>query len=171
MPIRKGDETVARQTTSILNEQEDTLVNKYLIFTIDKEEYGIEITHILEIIGIQPITPVPDVESYVRGVTNLRGKIVPVIDARLKLKKDFRQYDDRTCIIIINYKDILMGMIIDKVSEVINLVQEDILPPSSIKKGANSRYIKSIGKYKDKIAFILDCEEIVKTEELEEAGN
>jgi len=90
---------------NFLEQDEDTLKGKYLIFSMGKEQYGMEIRYITEIIGIQPITEVPEMPDYVKGITNLRGKIIPVMDARLRFRKETREYDDRTCIIVIDTND------------------------------------------------------------------
>jgi purine-binding chemotaxis protein CheW len=111
-------------------EQEDTLKGKYLIFSLDKELYGIEIRYITEIIGLQPITAIPGMPEYIKGITNLRGKIIPVIDARLRFKKEARKYNDRTCIIVLDTNDMSVGLIVDSVSEVLSMQDGDIsLPP------------------------------------------
>jgi len=102
-------------------EDEDTLRGKYLIFSMGDEFFGMEIRYITEIIGIQPITEVPEMPEYVKGVTNLRGKIIPVMDARLRFKKALREYDDRTCIIVVETGDVSIGLIVDSVAEVLTL--------------------------------------------------
>lgn len=112
----------------ITEQEEDTLKGKYLIFSIDNGLYGIEIRYITEIIGIQPITVIPGMPHFVKGITNLRGKIIPVIDARLRLNKAERKYDDRTCIIVLHVNEITTGLIVDSVSEVIAIADEDIAP-------------------------------------------
>ncbi len=137
--------------------EEDTLKGKYLIFSMGKEQYGIEIRYITEIIGIQPLTEVPDMPKYVKGVTNLRGKIIPVIDARLRFGKEERDYDDRTCIVVIDNNEIPMGLIVDSVSEVITIDDEDIVPPLDINKDGHN-FIKGIGKAGGKVKLLLDCQ-------------
>ncbi|NLN46382.1 MAG: purine-binding chemotaxis protein CheW, partial [Clostridiaceae bacterium] len=99
------------RNTSEVEVEEDTLKDKYLTFALGKDVYGIEIRHITEIIGIQHITEVPEVPSYVRGIINLRGRIVPVIDVRLKFGKAALPYNDRTCIIVVELEALVIGMI------------------------------------------------------------
>ena len=82
-------------------EEEDTLKDKYLTFTLGDEVYGIDISVVIEIIGIQKITSVPEVPEYVKGIINLRGKIIPVVDMRLRFRRQFREYTDRTCIVVV----------------------------------------------------------------------
>ena len=139
-----------------LTEQEDTLKGKYLIFSMGNELYGMEIRYITEIIGIQPITAVPGMPEYIKGVTNLRGKIIPVMDARLRFKKEVRKYDDRTCIIVLDTNDASIGFVVDSVSEVLAMREEDITsPPEIIKEG--HKYIKGIGKTGGIVRLLIDC--------------
>ena len=95
------------------DENEDTQEGKYLTFQLNEEEYGIEIGYVTEIIGLQNINVVPDMPHYIRGVINLRGKVIPVMDVRLRFGAPERQYDERTCIIVINVKEQSIGLIVD----------------------------------------------------------
>ncbi len=147
-------------------QEEDTLKGKYLIFSIGNELYGIEIRFITEIIGIQPITVVPEMPEYVKGITNLRGKIIPVIDARLRFKKTVRDYDDRTCIIVLDTNEVSTGLIVDSVSEVIAISDEDIAPPPDINKGG-LKYLKGVGKADGNVKLLLDCKRILTDDEVE----
>ena len=147
--------------------EEDTQHGRFLTFTLDDEVYGIEIQHVTEIIGIQSITKVPEVPDYVKGIINLRGKIIPVIDVRLKFSKPAMEYDDRTCIVVIDINDVSVGLIVDNVDEVLTIDDEDIAAPPANKTGFENRYIKGIGKAGDKVQLLLDCEKLLKTEEME----
>jgi purine-binding chemotaxis protein CheW len=147
-------------------QEEDTLKGKYLIFSMGDELYGIEIRYITEIIVIQPITVVPEMPQYIKGITNLRGKIIPVMDARLRFKKEVREYDDRTCIIVLDSNDISTGLIVDSVSEVIAIADEDIAPPPDINHGG-IKYIKGIGKTDGKVELLLDCNKLLSDDEVE----
>lgn len=151
---------------TILGEEEDTQKGKHLIFTIGNEEYGIEIKHVIEIIGIQVITPVPELPEYVKGVINLRGKIIPVMDIRLRFKKAERDYDDRTCIIVVEIKDIMIGLVIDRVLEVIDIKEEDITPPPQLGNGFHHRYIKGIGKVGSNVKLLLEVERLLNDEDV-----
>ena len=146
--------------------QEDTQKDKFLTFSLGKEYYGIEIKHVIEIIGIQPITEVPELPEYIRGIINLRGKIIPVMDVRLRFKKSFREYNDRTCVIVIDIKDVSVGMIVDGVSEVISIPENEIVFPPEV-SGSGSRYIKGIGKVGGEVKLILDCNKLLNQEETE----
>ncbi len=112
-----------------LEEEEDTQKGKFLTFILGDEFYGIGIEFVTEIIGILPITEVPELPTYLRGIINLRGKIIPVMDIRLRFKKPFLEYNERTCIIVIDILDNSVGLIVDSVAEVTNISEENIVPP------------------------------------------
>lgn len=147
---------------------EDTQKDKYLIFTIGNESYGLEIRYVIEIIGIQQVTPIPEMPEYIKGVINLRGKIIPVMDVRLRFKKEARDYDDRTCIIVVEIKGIAVGLVIDRVMEVIDITEGNIAAPPQIGGGFHHRYIKGIGKVENGVKLLLDCEKLLNDEELQE---
>ncbi|HWQ29991.1 MAG TPA: chemotaxis protein CheW [Negativicutes bacterium] len=140
---------------------EDTQKGKFLTFLLGKEVYAVEIKYVIEIIGIQPITEVPELPDYVKGIINLRGKIIPVMDIRLRFKKEPREYNDRTCIIVVEVAGILLGLIVDNISEVISIPDEEIVPPPEMNKGTENKYIRSIGKVGNNVKLILDCEKLM----------
>ena len=156
--------TVLEQTTGM---EEDTQKGRFLTFALGKEDYGIEIIYVTEIIGIQAITEVPELPDYIKGIINLRGKIIPVMDVRLRFKKTPIDYNDRTCIIVIDIKDIAIGLIVDTVSEVISIQDENIVPPPSLKTGFQNKYVKGIGKVGNDVKLLLDCERILGEDEIE----
>lgn len=127
--------------------------------------------HVTEIVGIHDITVVPELPYYVKGIINLRGKIIPIINIRLRFKKEAKDYNDRTCIIVVDIMDISMGLIVDDVSEVITIEEESIIPPTSIKSGFHNRYIKGIGKVGNDVKSLLDCDKLLNYEEIEEITN
>ncbi|MDD4334947.1 MAG: chemotaxis protein CheW [Desulfotomaculaceae bacterium] len=137
-------------------EDEDTQEDKFLTFVLNGEEYGIEIRHVTEIIGIQNITAVPDMPHYIKGVINLRGKVIPVMDVRLRFGVEEREYDDRTCIIVINIEEQSVGMIVDRVSEVLDIPKSEVEPPPKVKKGESSRFIKGMGKVDERVKILLN---------------
>lgn len=145
----------------------DTLKGKYLTFFIDNVTYAIEIKFVTEIIGIQPITEIPELPSYVKGIINLRGKIVPVMDVRLRFKKDQLEYNDRTCIVVVDVNNISLGLIVDNVSEVVKISDDNIVPPPESNTGADNKYIKAIGKVDNKVNLILSCEKLMSDSETE----
>ena len=142
-------------------EEEDTQEDKYLTFVISKEEYGIEIRYVTEIIGIQNITEVPNMPLYVKGVINLRGKVIPVIDVRLRFGVVERAYDDRTCIIVINIDDQSVGLIVDRVSEVLEIPRSEIEPPPSFGAKIRADFIQGMGKVGDKVKIILNAYQLL----------
>lgn len=148
--------------------EEDTQKGRFLTFSLDKESYGIEIKYVTEIIGIQEITKIPELEEYVKGIINLRGKIIPVMDIRIRFKKEPKEYNDRTCVIVVDIKDITIGIIVDSVSEVFTIPEEDIVEPPQMNKSYNNRYIKNIGKVGNDVKLLLDCERLLSDDEIED---
>jgi len=151
-----------------LEMEEDTQKGRYLTFSLGDESYGIEIKYVTEIIGIQTITEIPELPEYVKGVINLRGKIIPVMDVRLRFKKEAREYNDRTCVIVIDINDISIGLIVDSVAEVLTIPEEDIVEPPKMNKSFSNRYIKNIGKVGNGVKLLLDCEKLLTEDELED---
>lgn len=151
-----------------LEMEEDTQKGRFLTFYIDKESYGIEIKYVTEIIGIQAITPIPELPEHVKGIINLRGKIIPVMDVRLRFKKEPREYNDRTCVIVIDINDLSIGLIVDSVSEVLSIQEDNIVEPPQMNKGFQNRYIKSIGKVGNDVKLLLDSERLLSEDELED---
>jgi purine-binding chemotaxis protein CheW len=148
--------------------EEDTQKDRFLTFSLDKESYGIEVRYVTEIIGIQAITEVPELPEYVKGIINLRGKIIPVMDVRLRFKKEPREYNDRTCTIVVDIREVSIGLIVDSVSEVITIPEQDVVEPPQMNKGFNNRYIKKIGKVGNDVKLLLDCEKLLTEDELED---
>jgi len=146
--------------------EEDTQKGRFLTFNLDRESYGIEITHVTEIIGIQPITEIPELPDYIRGIINLRGKIIPVMDVRLRFRKTFREYNDRTCVIVVDIADISIGLIVDSVSEVISIPDTEIVAPPEVGKGGN-KYVKGIGKVHGEVKLLLDCNRLLNEDDAE----
>jgi purine-binding chemotaxis protein CheW len=140
-------------------EENDTISEKYITFYIDKEFYAIEIKYVLEIIGIQPITEIPKTPEFIKGIINLRGKIIPVMDVRTKFNKEFVQYHERTCIIVVEVERIPTGLIVDGVSEVLKI--EDHMISAVPSQEHEHTYIKGIGRIGEDIRIILDCKELI----------
>ncbi len=150
-----------------LDQIEDTQKDRYLTFSLGSESYGIEIRYVTEIVGIQTITKVPELLDYVKGVINLRGKIVPVMDMRLRFRKDEITYNERTCIIIVDILDTTIGLIVDGVSEVITILEQDIEDKPNMNKTINNQYINKIGKVGNEVKLLLDCNMLVDLEEIQ----
>ncbi len=143
---------------------EDTQKGKFLTFSLGKEVYAIEIRYVTEIIGIQPITEVPELLPYVKGIINLRGRIIPVLDVRIRFRKAPVDYNDRTCIIVIEVRDNYMGLIVDNVSEVLSIAEEETVPPPEM---AENKFIQAIGKVGSEVKLILDCDKLMNEEDAE----
>jgi purine-binding chemotaxis protein CheW len=157
-------------TQDLIDQEEDTQKGKFLTFVVGSESYGIEIRHVTEIIGIHPITQVPEMPEYIMGIINLRGKIIPVMDVRLRFKKEYREYNDRTCTIVVDIKDISIGLIVDSVSEVVSIPETDIVSPPEINKGGN-KYIKGIGKIGSEVKLLIDCEKLLNDDVIDNLNN
>jgi purine-binding chemotaxis protein CheW len=147
-------------------DDEDTQKDKYLTFTVGNEDYGIEIAHVTEIIGTQKITDVPDMPIYIKGVINLRGKVIPVMDVRLRFKMPEREYDDRTCIIVVNVGGTPIGLVVDTVKEVADIPENQIEPPPDFSKSTSQRYIMGLGKMGDAVKILLDVQKLVRREDM-----
>lgn len=147
--------------------EEDDMSGRFLTFEINKETFGVELRNVMEIIGIQPITEVPEMPDYFKGIINLRGKIIPVMDVRLRFKKPEVEYTDKTCVIVINVGGISVGLIVDCVSEVCSIPEEDIEEKPEISSKCSRGYIKSIGKIGIKVVLLVDCEKLLNEEELD----
>lgn len=158
---------MTKELENVMEVEEDTQKGKYLTFIIGKEVYGIEIKYVTEIIGIQQITEVPELPNYIKGIINLRGKIIPVMDIRLRFKKEPREYNDRTCIVVVEINDISVGLIVDSVAEVVGILENDIVPPPDSSIGFNNRYIKGIGKIGEDVKLLIDCNMLLNDEECE----
>ena len=144
-----------------MEKTEDTQHGRFLAFALDDETFCIEIKYVTEIIGIQPITRVPEVPDFIKGIINLRGRIVPVIDMRLKFGKLPMEYNDRTCIIVVETKTLSVGFIVDNVAEVVSIDDENIVPPPDVRVGMQSNYIKGIGKVGNDVKLLLNCEKLL----------
>lgn len=145
---------------------EDTLKDKYLTFYTDKQLFGISITDVVQIVGMQDITAVPEFPSYAKGVINLRGIIIPIIDVRLRLKKEEIEYNERTCIIVTNINGAYIGFIVDSVNEVTNIYKENISNPPQMGADYINTYITGIAKLNDYIVLLIDLKKILNEKEL-----
>jgi purine-binding chemotaxis protein CheW len=134
---------------------------KYLTFALGKEEYGVEILQVREIIGLMEITAVPQVPAYVRGVINLRGKVIPVIDLRLKFTMPEVAYTTETCIIVLTVQDTLMGVIVDRVCEVHDIHSGDIEAAPDFGARISTDFLIGMGKIGDKVVLMLNIERVL----------
>ena len=144
----------------------DSRAGKYLTFFLASEEYGMEILKVQEIIGRMPITPVPLTSKYIRGVINLRGKIHPIMDLKIKFGMEQTQITDETCIIVIKTASLMMGVLVDKVSEVVNVVEGDIEDTPSFGADVNTDYLLGVGKTGGRVRLLLDIEKITTASDI-----
>lgn len=145
---------------------EDAQKGRFLDFLVGNEIFGIEIKYVTEIIGIQSITEMPEMPSYVKGIINLRGRIIPLIDVRLRFGKEPKAYDDRTCVIVVGVGGFSYGLIVDSVSEVLTIPEEEIAPLPGINASSGNRFVKNIGKTANGIVLIVDCEKLLTTDDI-----
>ncbi|NTV14030.1 MAG: purine-binding chemotaxis protein CheW [Desulfobulbaceae bacterium] len=159
---------MAADTNISVNNQvdDDSQRDKYLTFLVDTEEYGIAINYVTEIISLQQITEIPDLPESIKGVINLRGKIVPVMDMRCRFHLPPREYDSRTCVVVITLNSNTVGLIVDRVSEVHNIPAGQIEPPPRTAKGG-SRFIQGVGKVGDHVTILLEVNALLNQEKLE----
>lgn len=148
-------------------EDEDTLKDKYLTFHLNGEDYALEIRYVTEIVSIQKITDVPDLPAFVKGVINLRGQVIPVLDLRLRFGMEARAYDERTCVIITRLHESPVGLVVDSVNEVHDIPPQDVTPPPSVAKGGASRFVQGFGHIGDKIEILLNAQKLLGEEELD----
>ncbi len=146
-------------------EEEDTQHGRYMTFRVGGETYGFEIRHVTEIIGMHPITIVPETPDYVLGIINLRGKVIPVIDMRLRFHKEQIAYSERTCIIVVDAADVTVGFIVDSVAEVTNIDDAHIEPAPDFRSGLYNKFLSGIGVTDEGPKLLLDCERLLAAED------
>lgn len=134
---------------------------RYLTFELDKEDYGVRIEYVIEIIGIQDITHLPGMPQYVKGLLNLRGKIIPIIDAREKFGKVKKEYNDRTCVVVLEINNITVGLVVDIISDVVTILEREIEDAPNIGKIKANKYIKEVAKVDNKVKLLIDCEKLI----------
>jgi purine-binding chemotaxis protein CheW len=153
---------------------QDNLAGKYLTFRLGDEIYALEILKVQEIIGLMKVTHVPRTPEFIRGVINLRGKVIPVIDLRLKFDSTNLVDTDRTCIIVVQLnagsESIIMGIIVDEVSEVVDITSDQIEEPPTFGDSVNTEFIMGMGKFEQKVIMLLDIEKVLTKDEISSAS-
>lgn len=156
MPTPSTEATATHETAS--------LAGKYLTFALAGEEYGLPVLKVREIIKMLDITVVPQAPPHVKGVINLRGKVIPVVDLRLKFGFPSQEYDERTCIIVVEValqtSKVMMGVVVDAVSEVLTVVVDEIEATPDFGENVNTEFIKGVAKIKGRVKFLLDLDRI-----------
>lgn len=162
--------TLLSMTDNAAAVQTDVRAGKYLTFELANEEFGIRVLKVREIMGLQDITAVPQTPVHVKGVINLRGKVVPVIDLRLKFGLAPAEYTQRTCIIVTQVQGesglLLMGIIVDGVSEVLNLSTAEIEDTPDFGEEVSGQYLLGMAKVKGKVKILLDIDRVLSTQDL-----
>lgn len=150
------------------SEDDSSEKGKYMTFKSGNEYYGLAIQYVNEIIQMQEITAIPETDDYIMGLINLRGKVVPVIDVRLRFKQPPQEYNDRTCIIVINVKSAVVGLIVEQIAEVVEIDENNILPPPKIGHAdkAQSKYVYGIGKVGNSVKLLLDPDKLLNDDDL-----
>ena len=154
---------------------------KHLTFQMGDEEYGVDINRIREIIGMQPITKVPRMPGHMKGVINLRGRVIPIIDLRLRFMMPEAEYTERTCIIVVELavtgsRQLVAGIVVDAVSEVLDIKPDNVEPPPAIGgRNVDTAYIRGIAKVDGRVKVLLDIDRVLRGEEIgvliDEAGD
>ena len=169
----QGESCMENDTTRSLDKTLSTITDregKYLTFMLASEDYGIGILKIKEIIGMMPITSVPQTPSFVKGVVNLRGKVIPVVDLRLKFGMSAIDYTERTCIIVVEISGqagaIKIGVVVDAVSEVLNIKGEDIENTPAFGTSVNIDYILGMAKMGGSVKILLDIDKVLNTQDI-----
>lgn len=165
MEVTQGISTVSEIT------EVDEMKGKYLTFWTDSQLFGVPISDVVQIIGIQDITPIPDFPAYAKGVINLRGSIIPVIDVRIRFSKPEEKYNERTCIIVTKIDESFIGFIVDSVDEVTTISDENISPAPRVSKDHTNAYLNGIGKLENKVVLLLDTSKILNDEEIQEVND
>lgn len=156
---------MSTQTASSSAIATSSRAGKYLTFFLAGEEYGLEILKVSEIIGMQPITRVPRMPEFVRGVINLRGKVIPITDLRRKFGMDADGQED-SCIIVVQMKGVQTGIVVDRVSEVVAIAEADIEDSPSFGAGIRTEFLLGIGKAGGRVKLLLDIDKVLVTTEL-----
>jgi purine-binding chemotaxis protein CheW len=159
------DQTEKHSHSEEGEETDDFAGGKFLTFLLDKEEYGVEILKVREIIGLMEITQVPQTENFVQGVINLRGKVIPVIDLRKRFKLQPAEYTEETCIIVVDVGT-LMGIIVDTVREVHSIPASAIDPAPQLGLAVNTDFILGMGKVNEDVKLLLDIDRVLTSEGL-----
>lgn len=148
------------------DEDEDILKDKYLTFRMENEDYALDVSVVTEIIAMHEITHLPDMPNYVRGVVNIRGRVIPVMDVRLRVRMEERAYDNRTCIIIVDVHGMHIGLIVDRVSEV-TLIPPDVIETRPVMASrTRDQFIFGMGKVEGKVIIMFDVNKLVRENDI-----
>jgi len=144
----------------------ETIGQEFLIFTLGDEEYGIDILKVQEIRGYDQVTRIANTPSFIKGVTNLRGVIVPIIDLRVKFAQEDVTYNENTVVIVLNFENRVVGIVVDGVSDVLSLAQEQIRPAPEFAVTLSTEYLTGLGSIGDRMLILVDIEKLLNSEEM-----
>ena len=163
-----AEELLKNEETGELLE-EDSQKGKFMTFQTGKEFFGISISYVNEIIAMQPIAAIPEVDDYIKGLINLRGKIIPVIDVRVRFKMEPTEYTDRTCIIVIDVKSTMIGLIVERIAEVDTIADDRIVPPPSLgrKEHEHNKYVYGLARTGDVVKLLIDPEKLIRQDDID----
>ncbi|MCI8649691.1 MAG: purine-binding chemotaxis protein CheW [Anaerotruncus sp.] len=156
-----ADTTVSIESTAT---RTDDLDGRFLTFYIGDVLYGIELANVIEIISVPLVTRVPGLPEYIKGIINLRGKVVSIIDVRLKFNQEERAYDGKTCIIVVTIHDMTVGLVVDSVAGVLSVDPNQSTPPPDLGVSCSDKYLKSIARVDGKIVMNIDCEKFFQSD-------
>jgi purine-binding chemotaxis protein CheW len=167
-----NESTTAQDQQDRVSARSLELAGKYLTFISGDEEFGLGILKVQEIIGMMKVTRVPRVSHYIRGVINLRGKVIPIIDLRRRFGVEATDDTDRTCIVVVQVQrddaEVTMGIVVDEVSEVLDINAEAIEPPPRFGATVDTAFLLGIGKMADKVIMLLDIDRVLSEDEVAE---
>ena len=158
------NDAVALDNIGLGTTETDTLENKFLLFKVGEEEFGIEIAFVQEIINIVPITQIPTTPSYVKGIINLRGDIVPILEVRTRFMMPEKEYDDLTCIIVIENNADKIGLVVDQVHEVKFINKDKISAPPATNLSYANQFVKNLGNIDDKVVLLIEANDLLYDE-------
>jgi purine-binding chemotaxis protein CheW len=171
--LKKGDSMAEAkvenqvESTDIAIDEDDTMRDKYLTFLLGGEVYAASIEYVIEIVGVQQITDVPDMPNFVKGVINLRGQVIPVIDVRLRFGMEPKEYDDRTCIMVTRMKNLSVGLIVDMVEEVRDITKDLVAAAPKVATSSSGRFIDGIAHMPNNLVIIIiDINKLLHDNEL-----
>jgi purine-binding chemotaxis protein CheW len=153
--------------TSPTNKQVNAVAGEYLTFVLGQEEYGIEILKVQEIRGYDAVTKIANTPSFIKGVVNLRGRIVPIVDLRIKFNLEKREYDEFTVVIILNLHGRVVGIVVDGVSDVMELQAERIREVPDLVSNIDTQYILGLGSVEERMLILVDIEKLMNSQEME----
>ena len=154
---------MSEEREGVRGQDHDVQQGKYMTFKSGNEYFGLKLQYVSEIIPFQAITAIPETEDYIKGMINLRGKILPVIDVRRRFKQEPFEYNDRTCIMVIIVKDTMVGLVVEQIAEVVEIADENILPPPTIMRGdrLQNKYVYGIGRVGDSVKLLIDPDKLL----------